>query len=469
MAEANELITWLGFKFKPDAKKNIEDAQKSIEMIKNGVKKMAAVFLGASGAISYFTNDVMKGAQEMSDLSKKLGMSTDDLQKWKYVADASGQSFEGLIGDLQNFKKVGIDAVSLSGRLAGMGTMTALQWKDRLGLSDDMFNVLRQGPEKVKKLMSEAYVIPGKSIEQTAQFNKQLNATKNTLVAMKNEIFMAVSPTLVDLTNKFKDWMQQNKEFIKSKLVDVIKGVALGFQRFVDIGGKTVDVLIKIAKWCHLIGENTPEVESIAKIVTGVLMLWAGGKIVSGLATVFTFLKGIWGILAAIGKSKAFGYLIVLTKGFVKLLTKIPGLLGKIPSLLRGALAPVAKILGPILVIFDTIMSWFKFWKNGVSGTLEDWKENWHWWDWINPVKLTGVGAGWLGEQGAELFDKLTMKKTPQIRPTNQSQTNTTTNQNSGNTIYLQMPYEQAVNFTKDVTGGQAMMSVIPGGFGPNM
>ena len=451
MAEADELITWLGFKFKPDAKKNIEDAKRSIDMIKEGVKKIGALFLGASGAISYFTNDVMKGAQEMSDLSKKMGISTDVLQQWKYVAEASGQSFDSLVGDLQNYKKVGIDAISLSGRLAGMSSKIALQWKDRLGLSDDMFNVLRQGPKEIKKLMGEAYVIPGQSIEQTAKFNKQLNATKNTLIAMKNEIFMAVSPTLVDLTNKFKDWMQQNKEFIKSKLVDVIKGVALGFQRFVEIAGKAFGYLIDIAKAMGLIGENSPKVESVAKVVTGVLLLWAGGKVAAGLGTLFTILKGIWGIFAAIGKMP-----LLATAG-----TKLIGW----ASAFGKSLAIVAAELKIIWEVFKSLKD---FWEKGVSGTIEEYKKKAANGE-ANFFQKAVIGWGEVGNMFGNWLNPV--KPIDQFRvPLNtQGNVTTTNNQNSGNTVILQMPYEQAVNFTRDMTGGQILqMSVVPGAFGPN-
>lgn len=452
MAEADELITWLGFKFKPDAKKNIESAQKSIDMIKEGVKKIGALFLGASGAISYFTNDVMKGAQEMSDLSKKMGVSTEALQQWKYVAEASGQSFDSLVGDLQNFKKMGIDAISLSGRLAGMSSKIALQWKDRLGLSDDMFNVLRQGPEQIKKLMGEAYVIPGKSIEQTAQFNKQLSATKNTLIAMKNEIFMAVSPTLVDLTNKFKDWMQQNKEFIKSKLVDVIKGVALGFQRFVEIAGKAFGYLVDIAKALGLIGENAPQVESVAKVVTGVMLLWAGGKVAAGLKTVFTIFRGIYGLLASIA-SINFG---ATATAWIGAVTKF----GKV----------FMKVLGPILVIFQSIWELWKGLTGGFANRFDEIKKNFSFWDFLNPAKLAVLGGGVIGDKIGDFASWIKhLGDEPMQLPTPQNVGNTTTNQNSGNTIYLQMPYQQAVNFTQDVTGGQLQMSVVPGAFGANI
>lgn len=451
MAEADELITWLGFKFKPDAKKNIEDAQKSIDMIKDGVKKIGALFLGASGAISYFTNDVMKGSQEMSDLSKKMGISTDTLQQWKYVAEASGQSFDSLVGDLQNFKKVGIDAISLSGRLAGMSSKIALQWKDRLGLSDDMFNVLRQGPEEIKKLMGEAYVIPGQSIEQTAKFNKQLNATKNTLIAMKNEIFMAVSPTLVDLTNKFKDWMQQNKEFIKSKLVDVIKGVALGFQRFVEIAGAAFGYLVDIAKAMGLIGENAPKVESVAKVVTGVLLLWAGGKVAAGLGTVFTILKGIWGIFAAIGKITFVSKIVTALSPIIKL--------GKICLSIFGKLATV------LLSVWELFQGFSKGWGN----RYDEIKNNFSMWDLLNPAKMATLIGGWTGDKIGDWLNPVQPINNVRVPLNNPGNTTTTNNQNSGNTIYLQMPYQQAVNFTREVTGGEAQMSVVPGAFGANI
>jgi len=456
MAEADELITWLGFKFKPDAKRNIESAQKSIDMIKEGVRKIGTFFLGASGAIGYFTNDVMKGAQQMTDLSRKMGVSTDVLQQWKYVAESSGQSFEGLIGDLEQFRKVGIDAVSLSGKLAGMSSKIALQYKDRFGISDDMFNVLRQGPAQIKKLMAEAYVIPSDSIEQTAKFNKQLNAAKNTLIAMKNEIFMAVSPTLVDLTQKFKDWMSVNKEWIKSKLVDIIKGVALGFQRFVEIAGKAFGYLVDIAKAMGLIGENAPQVESVAKVVTGVLLLWAGGKVAAGLTTVFTIFKGIYGLFASIASIKVGATITAWMTG------------------IKAVGATVMKVLGPLYAILTSAWELFQGFKNGFSNRFDEIKENFSFWDLLNPAKLAVLGGGVIGDKvGDWIYRAINGDPLHPTLPAGMGVQGTTTNNtNSGNTINIQMPFDQATQFVRDTTGGSVninMMTLAPGAFGGNV
>lgn len=443
MAEADELITWLGFKFKPDARQNIQDAQRSLDMIKEGARKIGTFFMGAGGAIGYFTNNVMKGAQEISDMSKRMGISTDELQKWKYVAEASGQSFDGLVGDLQQFKKVGIDAISLSGKLAGMNSKIALQYKDRFGISDDMFYVLRQGPAKVKELMQEAYVIPNDSIEQTAKFNKQLNAAKSNLIAMKNEIFMAVSPTLVELTKKFKDWMEVNKEWIKTKLVNVIEGVALGFKRFVDIAGKALDYLVEIAKQFGIISDDSPQVESVAKVVTAALLIWSGAKVIGGLTTLFTLLKGIFGLFAAT--------------------TAIDGIAFSIGALTIKIMALTAA-LAELKVIFDSLGVLGDFKTKGVDQTIED----------IKKKHKEGKGTN-IAEKAVLIVEDIALgspalksKRNIGIHYETPPQ-NQTNNTNSGNTINIQMTPQQASTFVREVTGGEATVNVTDFAFGPNV
>lgn len=514
MAEADELITWLGFKFKPDAKKNIEQAKKSIDMIKNGVQKIGAFFLGASGAIGYFTNNVMGSAQEMSDLSKKMGVSTDALQQWKYVAEASGQSFEGLIGDLEQFRKVGIDAVSLSGKLAGMNSKIALQYKDRLGLSDDMFNILRKGPAEIKKLMSEAYVIPKESIEQTATFNKQLSATKNTLRAMKDEIFMAVSPILVDVLNSFKEWLKENKEWISLNLGNIIEGVALGFKKFVAIGKTVFDVLKGILERFGLISDEGINVEKVANVITGILLTWSGGKILGGLGSLFTVFKGIFGLFGAITSMslgatfQTWGLKLLkfketiggvyngllkfatmdITKGFHSLwsiLLKIKAInFGAVLSswgmgfknLLTGG-GKIMLVVAALKAIWNSLMALKDFWTKGVSATLSEWKERARNGEDLNFVQKMGIGFGELGESAGDwisdkfrsgAYDTNNPFKNVKI-PAGYGNTGPTTNNtNSGNTINIQMPYEQAVSFVRDTTGGEAMMTMSPGAFGGN-
>ena len=227
MAEADELITWLGFKFKPDARRNINDAQKAVDTLKNGVRKMNYFFFGAGGAINYFKNQLMGGAQTLENLSKVTGMSMNSLQKWKYAAQASGVSFEALVGNLQEFKKTGQDVMTLSARLSGMSSKTALQMKDYLGLSDDMYILLRKGPKEIQDLLDSAPTLSEKNLKKTIEANKELAKVTAKIDNIKTEIMTKFAPMILKILEGINNFLDKNGSWMKDNLKPIIDGLLL--------------------------------------------------------------------------------------------------------------------------------------------------------------------------------------------------------------------------------------------------
>jgi len=444
MATVNELITALGFKLKPDTMSNVKKIDDGLKTIADSAKKLSGLFAGLKGAVDYFTGTVMKDSQELLNLSKITGFGVESLQKWKYAAEASGISAQSFIGDMEHMRKTLLytedDIYRLADQLAGMDRRTASQWASKIGISDETLIMMRKGSKEIKKLMSQAYTIPEKSIKQTAEFNSKLAAMKQNLVTMKNEIFMAVSPVLVDLIQKLQKWIEQNKEFIKLKLKNVIEGITRGFERFVSIMSDVVRKVWEFLESLGLVTENTPEVEKVAKVVTAALIAMVSTNIISGVASL------------AIGISS-------IVKAFHGLSSVLLGT--KITGALTGFAKTALRALGPILTIIETIMAFKDFATKGVSETIEGWKENWSGWDWINPVKLAGVAGQWVGDKIVPDFNPSTMSLPAGATTT----TNNTTN-DSHNTLnmYMTTPMQ-----AQDVIRRHWGNPVSPGAYTPVM
>ena len=169
MAESNELITFLHVKLGPNAKQNMDNFNKGLDTVKNGIKGLNNFLFGAGGMWNYFRTSIMGGSQELINLSKQTGINTDTLQRWKYAAEVSGLSFQALTGDLVEFKKKGQDVASLSRQIASASPRMAQLIKERWGISDDMFTLLKKGPEGLDKLGGEAIVIDNKKLQESAK------------------------------------------------------------------------------------------------------------------------------------------------------------------------------------------------------------------------------------------------------------------------------------------------------------
>lgn len=411
MATVNELITALGFKLNPDSTANVKKIDDGLKTISNAAKKLSGLFVGLKGAVDYFTSTVMKDSQELINLSKITGFGVETLQQWKYAAEASGVSAKSFIGDIENMRKTLLytekDIYRLADQLASMDRRTATQWAKKLGISDETLIMMRKGSKEIKRLMNEAYVIPEKAIQQTAEFNEKFKGIKQNLVSMKNEIFMAVSPVLVDMIKKFQKWIEQNKEFIKLKLANVIKGITIGFERFVNIMGTVIDRIWSFLEATGLVTENTPEVEKVATLVTAALIAMVSTSILSGVATlaigISNIVKAFWTLGSFLTKGAIIAPIKAIANGFSSLAGIFKG--GGLMASIKGFGSAVSKALGPIIAIIDSVMAGYEFLTKGVANTIQDWKDNWSWYDWLNPAKLAGVGLGWLGENAVDLLN----------------------------------------------------------------
>ena len=392
MATVNELITALGFKITPESEKNLMKVDNAISSITAIAGKMSKVFIGANSVMDYFTTTVMEEANEMVNLSKTTGYSIESLQKWKYAAEASGVSADSVVSDLETLRKqylMNSEAVLLEAdRLASMDKTTAMQWASRWGLSNDTFNLLRQGSAKIRDIMGEAYIIPGGKYEKTAEANRRFQAIKTNIRTIKDEIFMSLSPAVVDLTAKFGRWFDKNKEIISLKLQNVMEGTAKGFTKFGGIVEKVFEKLQKTGEALGIIDENTPAVETVSNIVAGGLLVMTSAAVISGLTKVLVFINTItFGLVNVKNIIGAIKFMISsgwAARGLVALTAKFL------------ALYYAAKSIAEVLTDFAT---------KGAQKSVDEWEHPKSIWEALNPAKAVAVAGGEAGKTIADWFN----------------------------------------------------------------
>ncbi|MBA3891167.1 MAG: hypothetical protein H0X64_11630, partial [Gemmatimonadaceae bacterium] len=121
--------------------------------------KMMAGALGLAfsvGAITRFVVGITKSASEIDDLSKKVGVSREAIQRWKYAAEQSGQSIETIER-----------AVSVMNMKLADGDKSTVAALKKAGLSfdeirrmrpEDAFNAIVRAIEDIEDPMARADV-----------------------------------------------------------------------------------------------------------------------------------------------------------------------------------------------------------------------------------------------------------------------------------------------------------------------
>ncbi len=315
MAIANELVQLLSFKLSDQSKAAFETFKKGLDDLRTGMKTVATAATVAGTAIAYTIKSVSDGAVELTNLSKTTGIATKTLQEYKYAAESVGVSADAVTSDLKMLMEtmsspipgefnealfmmgIGIrdasgkmkSADSLLGDIAdklnGMNEQKALQWANRLGLSNDTLVLIKQGRLSLEQLRKEANalgaVIPEETLKRGAEFKKSLNALEFAFKGVGRTVALSVAPGLTNVVNKIKDWIVANSQILRQGIEKTAKGLGEGLTGTTYILEKFIK---RVRGFLPDLGEFTDKLD-LAKIISGTLR----GALL-GLVVVFTLL-----------------------------------------------------------------------------------------------------------------------------------------------------------------------------------
>lgn len=305
MAVVDELVTLLSFKTSPGTEKAINSIKDGIDTLKSEVTKWAAAATAAGAATSAFLLSASDKAIELQKLSQSTNLSTDSLQQWQYAAEAVGASSAAVTSDLESLLKtmsspipgelnmelmmLGVSVHNASGQLRGadevlkdvgdklnkMSSARAVQWAERVGISNDTLMLLKQGRQGLSELFEEAQlvgaIIPEDAINRGAELSKSIKTLKTVFQALGNSIALSFAPNLKKVVDNFKQFLINNADFVRQGLGVTIDGVSRGFGRFWDILVKIKDGFVALLQPMQPFLKNMDAVKVVAGLVTGAL------------------------------------------------------------------------------------------------------------------------------------------------------------------------------------------------------
>lgn len=305
MAVVDELVTLLSFKTSPGTEKAIKSIKDGIDTLKSEVTKWAAAATAAGAATSAFLLSASDKAIELQKLSQSTNLSTDSLQQWQYAAEAVGASSAAVTSDLESLLKtmsspipgelnmelmmLGVSVHNASGQLRGadevlkdvgdklnkMSSARAVQWAERVGISNDTLMLLKQGRQGLSELFEEAQlvgaIIPEDAINRGAELSKSIKTLKTVFQALGNSIALSFAPNLKKVVDNFKQFLINNADFVRQGLGITIDGVSRGFGRFWDILVKIKDGFVALLQPMQPFLKNMDAVKIVAGLVTGAL------------------------------------------------------------------------------------------------------------------------------------------------------------------------------------------------------
>jgi hypothetical protein len=230
--------------------------------IRNEALALIGVFTAGVG-IKNFVENTIVGAASLGRLSQNLGISTERLSAWQRVAEDAGGTAEGMTAQLKESQKtiaqfkVGQSSESLqwfwrmggnkedlkdgnSYLLARADIISKIYKTDpgraqlvasQMGISDDQFNLLKQGRSAVLDqvaAMEKLSAISAEDARQADELRKKWLGVERTFTLVGIKVVEALMPafdTLIGYIKQLGDWVVSHKDDITNWVNGAVKSI----------------------------------------------------------------------------------------------------------------------------------------------------------------------------------------------------------------------------------------------------
>ena len=339
------------------------------------VLPLVGSFAAVGASIKSCVTDLHEYGTSLFNTSKALGIASDDLAKFRYIAQLSGSSAEQMdaglrvlnkniansaAGKNKDFLKM-LEKLNISFKNADGSIKTAAQLMPELaeamksqttqaqkayiaqtafGKSGaDLIQTLERGKEGFAELSKDAekygLVIGDDAVDASLALDDALNHQNAALKGLKLTIGGKLIPTIAPLLEQMNDWIAQNREWIASEINQAVKDFVTSVKA-IDFK-KVITQTVQFVKNCAQLFKQLGGLKTIA-IAVGAIF---GGKLVLAIAGV---VKSIWTVITAV---KALS-IALMTNPIIAIITAIV-----------AAVAGLAYAGYLIYKHWDTVKAWF--------------------------------------------------------------------------------------------------------------
>lgn len=288
--------------------------------LRNEALALAAIFTAGVG-MKNFVSETIGGAASLGLMAKNLDMSTQSLDAWQKANRRTGGTAEGMLAQLKEsaqelanvkmgrsseaatefYRMGGVDVRNFKDGneflLARSKILSDIYAKDptramvvagRMGINEDAFNLLKQGPAAVMALVDAQRKNSQVTEEQAKQALKLAAAWmdfKDRIATVTTQMVLRLEPTLQRVLDK----MQSLAEWVASHQDDI--------GRWID---KAVDAVTRFAQTA----DNAAQAVGGWKIVLAGLLALKVGSMALGLISLAGALGGVGvslGVISALG------------------------------------------------------------------------------------------------------------------------------------------------------------------------
>ena len=217
---------------------------------------LAVVATGAAVAFDRLYNSTVQNTVALQNFRNQTGLSINQLQRWQVAsqlsditltAEQTAQSIAGLqknltdiklgAGDVSGFQLLGIQVAGKNAfqvledvreAIKGLDDATATNLIQRIGLSPQFINVLRQSREEFEKL-GKGRFLSEKQRKQVLALGTAFTKFKIESKLLKDELLAGLTPQIMELFKGFQQLLRFGKDLILdiSKMDEAMTGLKI--------------------------------------------------------------------------------------------------------------------------------------------------------------------------------------------------------------------------------------------------
>lgn len=292
-----------------------------------GEKLLGTVKTAIAGLVAYKTvgffagmiDDVAKTAGHLDDLSKQTGVSAESLQELGFgarqsgidmdtIAKAAGKLGVGLQSAITTgtgpaadaLHALGISTASVKGKMIGPGGFddvlntiadSVAKMPDGFSKSNAMIGLfgksgkelipmMEDGSKGIDAMRARAHelgtVMSNDAVAGLAALDDSLRETEDMVKGLKQDVVVALLPTIKELLHDFADWFKANRKIIGQKIASVVRGIVFVVELLATVIGKAVDVI-------QFFGDNLGLLVAILGGVGGAMLILGAESVTAAL------------------------------------------------------------------------------------------------------------------------------------------------------------------------------------------
>jgi Phage tail lysozyme len=293
-----------------------KQAAEFFSKIRNEVIALTAAFMGAN-SIKQFAERITASDAALGRLAHNVGMTTKDLSAWEGAVERAGGSSSGMAGSIQSLTQqiqqlkttgnagflqplamahvdmmkfiddatpMGDKLLLLADAFKGLSPERAQFLGAGMGLDQGTINLLMQGRQAVEALLQkqrEMNAVNQADADAAIARQNSWNNLQDTFENFGRTILTEVSPAIVDVLAHMQNWVQTNKAWIESGIIDAIRQFAEWLKNI-----DWAQVQKNIQEFTLRANDAATAVGGWVKVGETLFALWIGSKFLAVLANV---------------------------------------------------------------------------------------------------------------------------------------------------------------------------------------